>query len=118
MKNHCVIGYSPGFYDYLQSVGYREVPEEISVNDPDSPLTSIETQFVNWERVEFLDYLTNCMIGIESIDPDYRNTIDCLYEAIDDDNLRELVEEGSIKDLIFNERGFYLARLENVNGPR
>jgi|EndMetStandDraft_3_1072993.scaffolds.fasta_scaffold00001_13 hypothetical protein len=118
MKNHCIVGYSPGFYDYLQSVGYREVPEQVSADEPDSPLASIDTQFVNWERVEFLDYLTNCMIGIESIDPDYRATVESLYEAIDDDDLRQLVEEGSIEDLIFNDRGYYLARLESVNAPQ
>lgn len=116
MKNHCIVGYSPGFYDYLQSVGYREVPAQVS-DEPDSPLASIDTQFVDWERLEFQDYLTECLIGVQSIDPDYRATIESLYEAIDDDDLRQLVEEGSIENLIFNDRGYYLARLEIVNAP-
>jgi hypothetical protein len=97
-------------YDYLQSVGYSEVPDVR--NDPDSPLASIEAQYADWERLEFIDYLTHCMIGIESIDPDYRSTVENLYEAIDDDDLRILVEEGTILDLTFTKHGYYIAQVE------
>ena len=112
MKNQCVVGYSPAFYDHLQAMGYREVPEAVSVEDPDSPLASLDVQYVNWERIEYLEYLTNCMIGVDAIDPDYRTVVESLYEAIDDDDLRIMVEEGSVIGLIFAKHGYYIAYLE------
>lgn len=104
MSTLCVVGYCPELYDALQMVAHQELPYE-----PIDEWPPHARQYNESDRQVLIEKLLSALGNDdEDLDKELKHYLTVLFEAINDEELRELVLQGTIINMMIDERGFYL----------
>lgn len=108
MSNNCAVGYCPALYEALQTVGHQACPYEPTDLWPPKP-----TSYHNENREVFIKTILKALVGDNDaeLDPDDYHYLCTVYNAVDDDILRKMLENGDISELMVDDQGYYLAML-------
>lgn len=103
MNRNCVVGYCDKLYSALHQVGQLAVPYE--------PYDGIlkRGDIDKFKREQTMEHLMAALIGTISADEDMIEYVGMLYESIDHEQLRMLVEEGFLEELYFTQPGYFVA---------
>ena len=111
MGTHSFVGYSPKLYEALQILAYQEFQYETCDSYPPQH---------GCHPVDYKLHMTLCIEALRG-NHDAFNEIEAgfgvfyleqLFLQMDDVNLRDLIRSGKLKDLQFDDDGYYLAVLE------
>lgn len=104
MRRGRVVGYCPELREAIQSATVLKYYSDSTRRD--DPLHNAPAA---WQEHLFERDLIRGLIGGDIHDAEDLSFVEMVYEAIDDDFLRDAIEEGTLKDLRLDDRGYYLA---------